>query len=85
MEFLLYIGVKNGCQDDAKMNHIKYDVSLKKWFLKYDYDEFVKDEKMKPPTPYRAYGIHILDNNIVDRKEYNNNIYNKLLERYEKL
>ena len=44
MEFLLYIGVKNGCQDDAKMNHIKYDVSLKKWFLKYDYDEFMKNE-----------------------------------------
>ena len=85
MEFLLYIGVKNGCQDDAKMNHIKYDVSLKKWFLKYDYDEFMKNESLKPPKGYRAYGIHLLDNNIVDRKEYNNNIYNKLLERYEKL
>ena len=85
MEFLLYIGVKNGCQDDAKMNHIKYDVSLKKWFLKYDYDELMKNENFKPPKGYRAYGIHLLDNNIVDRKEYNNNIYNKLLERYEKL
>ena len=85
MEFLLYIGVKNGCQDDAKMNHIKYDVSLKKWFLKYDYDEFMKNENLKPPKVYRANGIHLLDNNIVDRKEYNNNIYNKLLERYEKL
>ena len=33
MEFLLYIGVKNGCQDDAKMNYIKYDVSLKNGIL----------------------------------------------------
>ena len=33
MDFLLYIGVKNGSQDDAKMNHIKYDVSLKSGIL----------------------------------------------------
>ena len=85
MEFLLYIGVKNGCQDDAKMNHIKYDVSLKKWYIKYNYDEFKKNENLKPPKGYRAYSILLLDDNIVDRKEYNNNIYNKLLERYEKL
>ena len=44
MEFLLYIGENNGCQDDANMNHIKYDVSLKKWFLKYDYDDFMNNE-----------------------------------------
>jgi len=44
----------------------------------------MKDENLKPPKGYRAYGIQILDNNIVDRKEYNNKIYNKLLERYEK-
>ena len=85
MEFLLYIGVKNGCQDDAKMNHIKYDVSLKKWFLKYNYDEFMKNENLKPPKGYRAYGIHILDNNVPNRSEINNIIYNKLLERYEKI
>ena len=68
MEFLLYICVKNGPHDDAIMNHIKYDVSLKKWLLKYDYDEFMKYENLKPPKGYRAYGIHLLDNNIVDRK-----------------
>ena len=85
MEFLVYIGVKNGCHDDAKINHIKYDVSLKKWYIKYDYDEFMKNENLKPPKSFRAYCIHILDNNIVDRKEYNNKIYNKLLERYEKI
>jgi len=84
MEFLVYIGVKNGCQDDAKMNHIKYDVSLKKWYIKYNYDDFMKDENLKVPKGFRAYGIQILDNNVVDRKEYNNKIYNKLLERYEK-
>jgi hypothetical protein len=84
MEFLLYIGVKNGCQDDAKMNHIKYDVSLKKWYIKYDYDEFMKNENLKPPKGYRAYSILLLDDNIVNRKEYTNKIYNKLLERYEK-
>ena len=33
MEFLVYIGVKNGCHDDAKMKHIKYDVSLKNGIL----------------------------------------------------
>jgi hypothetical protein len=84
MEFLVYIGVKNGCQDDAKMNHIKYDVSLKKWYIKYNYDDFMKDENLKPPKGFRAYGIQLLDNNVVDRKEYSNKIYNKLLERYEK-
>jgi hypothetical protein len=84
MDFLLYIGVKNGSQDDAKMNHIKYDVSLKKWYIKYNYDDFMKDDNLKLPKGFRAYGIQILDNNIVDRKEYNNKIYNKLLERYEK-
>ena len=84
MEFLLYIRVKNGCQDDAKMNHIKYDVSLKKWFLKYDYDDFMNNESLKPPKGYRAYSILLLDNNIVDRKEYTNKIYNKLLERYNR-
>ena len=84
MEFLLYIGVKNGSHDDAKMNHIKYDVSLKKWYIKYNYDDFMKDENLKSPKAFRAYGIQLLDNNIVDRKEYNNKIYNKLLERYEK-
>ena len=72
MEFLVYIGVKNGCQDDAKMNHIKQDVSLKKCYIKYNYDDFMKDENLKPPKGYRAYGIQLLDNNIVDRKEYNN-------------
>ena len=55
MEFFLYFGVKNGCHDEAKMNHIKYDVSLKKWYIKYNYDDFMKDEKLKPPTPFRAY------------------------------
>ena len=84
MKFLLYIGVKNGCQDEAKMNHIKYDVSLKKWYIKYNFDDFMKDEKLKVPKGFRAYGIHISDNKVVDRKEYNNKIYNKLLERYEK-
>ena len=84
MEFLVYIGVKNGCQDDAKMNHIKYDESLKKWYIKYNYDDFMKNENLKVPKGFRAYGIQILDNNVVDRKEYNNKIYNKLLERYEK-
>ena len=84
MEFLVYIGVKNGFQDDAKMNHIKYDVSLKKWYIKYKYDDFMKDENLKVPKGFRAYGIHILDNNVVDITEYNNKIYNKLLERYEK-
>ena len=84
MEFLLYIGVKNGCHDEAKMNYIKYDVSLKKWYIKYNYDDFMKDENLKVPKGFRAYGIQILDNNVVDRKEYNNKIYNKLLERYEK-
>ena len=84
MEFLVYIGVKNGCYDEAKMNHIKYDVSLKKWYIKYNYDDFMKNENLKVPKVFRAYGIHILDNNVVDRKEYNNKIYNKLLERYEK-
>jgi hypothetical protein len=44
----------------------------------------MKDENFKPPKSFRAYGIQILDSNIVDRKEYNNKIYNKLLERYEK-
>ena len=33
MEFSVYIGVKNGCQDDAKLKHIKYDISLKKALL----------------------------------------------------
>jgi len=84
MEFLVYIGVKNGCQDDAKMNHIKYDVSLKKWYIKYNYDDFMKNENLKVPKGFRAYGIQILDNNVVDRKEYNNKIYNKLLERYNR-
>ena len=44
----------------------------------------MKNENSKVPNGYTAYGIHILDNNVVDRKEYNNKIYNKLLERYEK-
>ena len=30
MDILVYIGVKNGYHDDAKLKHIKYDVSLKK-------------------------------------------------------
>ena len=81
MEFLLCIVVKNGSHDDAKMNHIKYDVSLRKLYIKYNYDDFMKNENLKVPNGYRAYGIHILDNKIVDRKEYHNKIYNKLLER----
>ena len=84
MEFLVYIGVKNGCHDDAKLKHIKYDVSLKKWYIKFDYDDFMKNDYLKVPAPYRAYGIHILDNNVPNRSEINNIIYNKLLERYEK-
>ena len=34
-DFILYIDVKNECQDDAKMKHIKYDIGLKKWVIKY--------------------------------------------------
>ena len=66
------------------MNHIKYDVSIKKWYIKYNYDYYIEDENFKVPKVFRAYVIQILDNNVVYRKEYNNKIYNKLLERYEK-
>ena len=44
----------------------------------------MKNENLKMPNGYRAYGIHILDNNLVNRREYNNKIYNELLERSEK-
>ena len=52
MEFLVYIGVKNGCHDDAKMKHIINDVSLKKWYIKFDYDDFMKNDYLKVPAPY---------------------------------
>ena len=42
---------------------------LKKWFLKYDYDDFMNKESLKPPKGYRAYSILLLANNIVDRRE----------------
>ena len=41
MEFLVYIGVKNKCHDDAKLKHIKYDVSLKKCYIKFDYNDSI--------------------------------------------
>ena len=81
MEFLVYIGVKNGCHDDAKMKHIKYDIGLKKWVIKYNYNKFMKDDTLKPPNGYKVYNIYI--SNLVNRKKYINNIYQKLLQRYE--
>ncbi len=80
-DFILFIDVKNECQDDAKMKHIKYDIGLKKWFIKYNYNKFMKDDTLKPPNGYKAY--HIFINNLVNRKEYTDNIYQKLLQRYE--
>ena len=44
----------------------------------------MNNESLKPPKGYRAYSILLLDNNIVDRREYTNKIYNKLLERYNR-
>ena len=84
MYFLLLIEVKNGCEDDAKMNHIKYDVSLKKWFIKYNYEDFMKNDWLKPPNGYRVYNILFLDNHLSHKREYTNHIYNKLFERYER-
>ena len=80
-DFILYIDVNNECQDDAKMKHIKYDIGLKKWVIKYNYNKFMKDETLKPPNGYKAYNIFI--SNLVNRKQYTDNIYQKLLQRYE--
>jgi hypothetical protein len=80
--FILYIDVKNECQDDAKMKNIKYDIGLKKWVIKYNYNKFMKDETLKPPNGYKAYNIFI--SNLVNNKtEYTDNIFQKLLQRYE--
>ena len=79
--FILYIDVKNECQDDAKMKHIKYDTGLKKWIIKYNYNKFMKDETLKPPNGYKAYNIYI--NKLVNKTEYTDNIYQKVLQRYE--
>ena len=80
-DFILFIEVNNDFQDDAKMKHIKYDIGLKKWVIKYNYNKFMKDETLKPPNGYKAYNIFI--SNLVNRKEYTDNIYQKLLQRYE--
>jgi len=37
------------------MKHIKYDIGLKKWVIKYNYNKFMKDETLKPPIGYKAY------------------------------
>jgi hypothetical protein len=41
----------------------------------------MKDDTLKPPNGYKVYNIYI--SNLVNRKEYINNIYQKLLQRYE--
>ena len=41
----------------------------------------MKDETLKPPNGYKAYDIFI--SNLVNRKEYIDTIYQKLLQRYE--
>jgi hypothetical protein len=81
LKFIVYIGVKNGKQDEAKGCGIKYNVELKKWFIEYDYNEFINNINMKPPNDFKSYSINLLDESIENKKDYINNIYNLLKER----
>ena len=50
-------------------------------YIKYNYNKFIKDETLKPPNGYKAYDIYI--NNLINKTEYTDNIYKKLLQRYK--
>ena len=80
--FILYVGVKNGMHNEAKQNKIRYDADLKKWFIEFDYNDFVNNKKLKPPITFKAYSINILDDNIKNKKAYTDNIFKLLKERY---
>ena len=79
--FILFM---ESCAEKGQVSLLEENTDYFKIDVLVDVLNLMKNENLKGPKGFRAYGIYILDNIIVDKKKYSNIIYNKLLERYEK-
>ena len=59
LDFKVFVGVKKENKELAKQQGIKYDVGLKKWYIVYNYDEFINNEELKT-NEFKPYSIEIL-------------------------
>jgi hypothetical protein len=79
LSFKVYVGVKKESKELAKQQGIKYDAGLKKWYIVFNYDEFISNEALKT-NEFKPYSIELLGN-VPNYKKYTYEISNILKQR----
>lgn len=79
LNFKVFVGVKKENKELAKQQGIKFDVKLKKWYIIYNYDEFINNEQLKT-NEFKPYSIEILGN-VPNYKKYTYEISSILKQR----
>ena len=85
MTFNVYVGVKKENHKEAKIKGFKYDVQNKKWFITFNYYEFLKNEELNINN-FKSYNIELFSAHLNDRviKTLQYDIYRILKSRNNK-
>ena len=81
--FIVFVGVKQGENEKAKADGIKFDTKNKKWYMEFNFSHFMNNSKFHTHG-FKPYAIQIFgqfDKDFI--KDKHTTIYNLLMERLE--